>query len=157
MWGSNFSWLNSSLDGRSKFFKDNWSLHILSALLYWQWCRLPSWYLAVVHVGRHNDPCLPFVSLSEHRLKLLGNSFSNCFTFFTIKSADVDLGFTDLAVKNHYIVGFRCQPGLHCFTNSTNPVQGWGVKVRPAIVLHLNRRGGKMFKILVFAWVKPVY
>lgn len=84
------------------------------------------------------------------------NTFSNCFTFFTATPADVDLGCTDLTVENHDILGVRSQPGLHGFTNSTDLVQGRGVDVRPAIVLHLNRRGGKMIQIQAFKWVKIV-
>lgn len=104
-----------------------------------------------MHVGRHNDPRLPFVSLSGHGSELIEkNGFSQCFRFLTD-----DSGATDLAVENHYIVRVRCEPGLHGFTDSTNPVQGWGVKVRPAIVLHLKRRGGETFSILGFTWVKP--
>jgi len=57
----------------------------------------------------------------------------------------VDSGGADLAVEDHHVVGVRGQPGLHGFTNSTNPVQGWGMNIRPAVVLHLKRKGGKMF------------
>lgn len=49
---------------------------ITSALLDWWSCSLPSWYLAVVHVGCHNDPRLSFISLSEHRSKWWGIAFS---------------------------------------------------------------------------------
>lgn len=65
------------------------------------------------------------------------------------KLADVHSCYTDLAVEDHYIIGVRGQPGLHGLTYSTDPIQRWGMKIRPAVVLHLNHRGGEMSKILV--------
>lgn len=110
---------------------------------------LPSWYLAVVHVGGHDDARLPFVSLSENRSMWLWKCFFTQFNIFTAKLADVHSCCTDLAMENHHVIGVRGQPGLHGFTHSTDPIQGRGVKIRPAVVLHLNRRGGEMFKTTV--------
>ena len=44
---------------------------------------------------------------------------------------------TDLAVQDHYVLGVRDQPGVHGLAHSTDPVQGWGVVVGPAVVLDL--------------------
>lgn len=89
-------------------------------LFWWQmWWRLPSWYLAVVHIGSHDDPCLPFVSLYKHSSSLLCIGFCSCFLFCRVSRSRY---WTDPAVKNHNIVGVRCQPCLHRFTNSTNSV-----------------------------------
>lgn len=102
------------------------------------WWKLPSWYLAVVHVGCHDDPRLAFVSLKNTARHYYAKLFPAVF-FLSAESADTEV-WTDPAVKNHDIVRVGHQPGLHRFTNSTNPVQRGGVTVRPAVVLHLSHR-----------------
>lgn len=74
---------------------NNWNCFNLRQrilLFWWQmWWRLPSWYLAVVHVGSHDDPCLSFVSLEKHSSSWLCKAFSS-FLFLSTGSADADIG-----------------------------------------------------------------
>lgn len=77
---------------------------------------------------------------SDNEMYICIYIFSQLFDIFNSKACRC--GFrTNLAVEDHYVAGVRGQPGLHGLTDSTDPVQGWGVKIRPAIVLHLNRIG----------------
>lgn len=72
-------------------------------------------------------------------------------------------------MKNHYVVRVRGQPGLHGLTNGTNPVERRGMKIGPAVVLHLDHRGGAVItmwlifnsqllltEFMLYLWVKSI-
>jgi len=87
-----------------------------------------------VHVGGHDDARLPSVALQQ-RGERCGLRAQEKRT-----GVDSDSGVADLAVQDHHVVGVRGQPGLHGFTDGTDAVEGRGVAVGPAVVLHLQRR-----------------
>lgn len=79
--------------------------------------------------------CFPVEDHSDYEL-----TFSIILKHFTAKQAHACSGYTDFAVENHNIVGIWGQPRLHGLTSGTNPIKRRGVKIGPAVVLHLVHR-----------------